>query len=106
MPSAVEESQKPMMDNLQERRAQAIAAKAQEIEKVLLLGWNAAQWRCLAVCLFKVSLASFKSALVSWLKIKSQNSWSVTLVQIGFKFPVNLLLVCLYTSVIITLHWY
>ncbi|XP_075886439.1 periphilin-1 isoform X3 [Nelusetta ayraudi] len=34
VPSAVEESQKPSMDNLQERRAQAIAAKAQEIEKV------------------------------------------------------------------------
>lgn len=32
----VEESQKSSSDNFQERRAQAIAAKAQEIEKVLV----------------------------------------------------------------------
>lgn len=59
VPSAVEESQKPARDNLQERRAQAIAAKAQEIEKVPMPSLIAAQWQYLAICLFKVSL-SFK----------------------------------------------
>lgn len=69
MPSAVEESQKPLMDNLQERRAQAIAAKAQEIEKVHVLLFatvccDAAQLHYLAVRLVQ---GSYIMKITKWL---------------------------------------